>query len=207
MYISRVSWLLRRGLSACVSGYEKIRRLFALLSLSVELDAGRHVVVEFPRKISNPKYIKIGNNVRIGPGSFINAVMLSDGESLKIQIGDGVVATSTLQIHSARSVIISDGVLFGANVFISDFTHEYSTPIKAYSFQGYAKPLPVHLGEGVWVGQNVVILPGVSVGDFSIIGANSVVITSIPPRSIAAGVPAKVLKTWSNETSSWVQVK
>ena len=68
----------------------------------------------------------------------------------------------------------------------------------------YAKP--VHIGDKVWVGESVCILPGVTIGECSIIGAGSVVTKSIPPYSIAVGTPAKVIKRYNFDTRSWIKV-
>ncbi|MEJ2750776.1 MAG: DapH/DapD/GlmU-related protein, partial [Anaerolineae bacterium] len=54
---------------------------------------------------------------------------------------------------------------------------------------------PIVIGEGVWIGSNVTILPGVTIGDRAVIGAGAVVNRDIPPRTIAVGVPARVIKT------------
>jgi lipopolysaccharide O-acetyltransferase len=61
----------------------------------------------------------------------------------------------------------------------------------------------VEIGRGCWIGQNVVILPSVKIGEMSIIGANSVVTQSIPERSIAVGAPARVIKQWDDKNREW----
>jgi acetyltransferase-like isoleucine patch superfamily enzyme len=65
---------------------------------------------------------------------------------------------------------------------------------------------PIVIKRGCWIGQNVVIMPGVTIGELSIIGANSVVTGNIPPRSIAVGAPARVIKTWDAASRAWVPV-
>ena len=55
-------------------------------------------------------------------------------------------------------------------------------------------PEPVHIGSGVWFGASVTVLPGVSIGDEAVIAAGAVVTKDVPPRTVAAGVPAKVIK-------------
>jgi acetyltransferase-like isoleucine patch superfamily enzyme len=62
-------------------------------------------------------------------------------------------------------------------------------------WQGFTSKGPTRVGDNVWCGANVVITSGVTIGERSVIGANSVVTTDLPPRSIAAGAPAKVLRT------------
>jgi lipopolysaccharide O-acetyltransferase len=66
---------------------------------------------------------------------------------------------------------------------------------------------PVLIKQGCWIGQNVVILPGVTIGELAIIGANSVVTTSVPDRCIAVGVPAKVIKEWNKDIEGWISIE
>ncbi len=63
---------------------------------------------------------------------------------------------------------------------------------------------PILIKKGCWVGQNVIVLPGVTIGEYCIIGANSVVKESIPDKCIAVGNPAKIVKKWEEETQHWV---
>ena len=65
----------------------------------------------------------------------------------------------------------------------------------------------VTIGNGVWIGNNVVILGGVNIGDKAIIGAGSVVTHDVPAYSIAAGNPARIIKTYDKENNCWVNVK
>ena len=60
--------------------------------------------------------------------------------------------------------------------------------------------------DSIWIGEHVVIMSGVDIGEMSIIGANSVVTKSIPPRSIAVGAPAKVIRKWDDSKGGWVPV-
>ena len=62
-------------------------------------------------------------------------------------------------------------------------------------WQGFTSKGPTRLGDNVWLGANVVVTSGVTIGERSVIGANSVVTTDIPPYSIAAGAPARVLRS------------
>lgn len=64
----------------------------------------------------------------------------------------------------------------------------------------------VHIGNNVWIGEFVSILPGVTIGDGSIIGSTSVVSKDIPAFSIAVGSPAKVIKTYDKDTNKWVNI-
>lgn len=115
-----------------------------------------------------------------------------------IIIGDRVIIPpytllSTLPNDSFATIKIEDDVLLGPNVSIYSSTHNFDDPSKPIKDQGYSVK-PVVLKKGCWVGINVVILPGVTIGQNSVIGANSVVTKSIPDFAVAVGAPAKVIR-------------
>jgi acetyltransferase-like isoleucine patch superfamily enzyme len=155
-------------------------------------------------RFDNSLNIEIGENVHIGEDSVISA--LKDYHTFEgiqkfnsyISIGNGVQATSRLQIYSASEIVIEDNVLFASNVFICDASHGLSLTNIPFSNQPLERIKPIRIGKGSWIGQNVVIMPGVIIGEFSIIGANSVVTKSIPNNFIAYGNPAKPIRPVKN---------
>jgi acetyltransferase-like isoleucine patch superfamily enzyme len=173
-----------------------------------------------PRTIYNPQHIQLGDDVIIGPGSFLKTVTqypetasevrrIGSGVQKfepKLAIGSRVTATGALQISALDSIIIDDDVMFAANVFISDGFHGYENVDLPFKDQRMFHVRPIRIGRGCWVGQNVVIMPGVTIGEMTVIGANSVVTRSIPARSIAVGAPATVIKRWSEAEGKWVPV-
>ena len=108
---------------------------------------------------------------------------------------------SNCQVSCADRVEIGDGCLFGDNVFVTDNFHggisgssaraELDTPpaLRRLSSKGAVK-----IGKNCWLGRNVCVMSGVTIGDGCIIGANAVVTHDIPAYSVAGGVPAKVIK-------------
>lgn len=179
----------------------------------------RNLTIGLPRNIINPERITIGSNVSLGPGCMLMAVthyptvwMSSPGSEIEPQyfdsriiIGDNVTATERLQVASCAEVTIGNDVMFASNVHINDSMHGYGRADLPYKYQPLQRIAPIKIGQGCWIGQNVVILPGVDVGEFSIIGANSVVSGDIPAKSIAAGSPARIIKEWDDESESWVR--
>jgi len=125
----------------------------------------------------------------------------------KIVIGSNVTATSNLQIFAQSCVTVEDDVMFASNIFINDGSHGFMDGTVPYKYQPIFKIEPVTIKQGCWIGQNVVIMPGVTIGEFSIVGANSVVTRSLPPHCIAAGSPASVRKLWDHERRMWVTLK
>jgi acetyltransferase-like isoleucine patch superfamily enzyme len=177
--------------------------------------------IDLPRRIMNPERIYFGNNVFIGPGSLLFAMTHYPTVSMqppdrrlpvqhfdsKITIGSNVTATERLQIAACIEVSIGDDVMFASNIYINDAMHGFEDANVPYKYQNLFRIAPIRINSGCWIGQNVVILPGVEIGKNSIIGANSVVTRSIPARSIAAGSPARVIKQWDPETDKWISVK
>lgn len=177
----------------------------------------KHLNIELPRRIINPHLISIGDHVWLGPGCFITAVKQYPSPSMRhpdrssevqnftpqIRIGARVTSSGNLILGAARQIEIGDDVMFAFNVTILDNMHGFENPDEPYKYQPLQRIAPVTVGRGCWIGQNAVILPAVTIGEMSIIGANSVVTRSIPARSIAAGAPARVIKRWDDMTRCW----
>ncbi len=108
--------------------------------------------------------------------------------------------------YANHNLVILDGaeVLFGDNVFIGPNSSFYTAghPIDAVKRnEGLEYNYPITVGNNVWIGGNVVVLPGISIGDNVVIGAGSVVTKNIPPNVIAAGNPCRIIKEINNVLS------
>ena len=149
--------------------------------------------------------IAIGTNSMIGAGSELLAYANHFSRQLdsRLIIGSHVRITARCRITCAGIVKIGDDALFAPDVFITDHNHGMDPEAEGgYSPQDITVK-NVTIGKGVWLGQRVCVLPGVMVGDHSIVGANSVVTHDIPPYSIAVGAPARVIKTWNPTRKQW----
>jgi acetyltransferase-like isoleucine patch superfamily enzyme len=122
----------------------------------------------------------------------------------KISIGNRVTATGNLTIGPVREVIIEDDVLIASNVSSLDNLHGYENPDEPYKHQSLSHIAPVLIKRGCWIGANIVILLDVTVGEMTIIGANSFVTKSILDRCIAVRAPARISKKWDRATRQWV---
>lgn len=128
----------------------------------------------------------VGNNVIIERGAHIKAgVILYDNAS----VGEHCLISKGTIIHGHN--------FMGPNVHILTANHSYSE--KTHSYNGYTEVKPVEIGAYSWIGYNVIILPGVKIGDNTIIGAGSVVTKSIPSGVMAAGNPCVVKKVIDKE--------
>jgi acetyltransferase-like isoleucine patch superfamily enzyme len=118
----------------------------------------------------------------------------------QISIGKNVVIRPHTQLHGETesldiSIIIEDDVLIGSGVHIYVENHKFSDLNTPIYYQGHSQAKRVILRKGCWIGANAIILPGVEIGENTVVGAGSVVTKSLPKAVIAAGIPAKTIKT------------
>ena len=106
-----------------------------------------------------------------------------------ITIGKNVFFNINCCFQDRGGIVIGDGVFIGQNVIISTLNHGFDLADRNTTY-----PSKVIIGNNVWIGSGANILPGVCIGDNSIIGAGSVVVKDIAANSVAVGVPAKVVK-------------
>ena len=167
----------------------------SLKSCGVNLKFGEDFFVREPENIEIGDNVKFGNNCKIEAWESYNSH--KTGMKPTLIINGNVTITSNSYISCANEIVIGYGTLFGENVFVTDNFHgnnsldEINIPPICRNL--YSKG-PVRIGKNVWIGRNVCVMPNVSIGDYAVIGANSVVTHDIPAYAIAAGAPAKVIK-------------
>lgn len=96
-------------------------------------------------------------------------------------------------VVSGRTFIGND-VMMGPDCIMYSYSHAHDRLDIPMDQQGFEEPTPIHIGNDVWIGARVIILPGVTVGDHVIIGAGSVVTKDIPDYALVGGVPAKIIR-------------
>lgn len=126
-------------------------------------------------------------------------VWLTAPDPARIRIGGGSFLNQGVMVAAMDLVEIGEHCMFANGCFVTDANHRFDDPITPVPWQGFTTKGPTRLGDNVWCGANVVITSGVTIGERSVIGANSVVTTDIPAYSIAAGAPARVIKTITYE--------
>jgi acetyltransferase-like isoleucine patch superfamily enzyme len=161
--------------------------------------AGNNTHIVQCRSILGHKYISLGQNVKMEKGVILEAYDHHNGVKFtpSIFIDDNVSINYNCQISAINCVKIGKNVLIASDVYISDHYHGDPSNIDLNSPPSsrilYSKG-DITIEQNCWIGRGVAILPGVIIGENSIIGANSVVTKSIPKNSVAAGVPAKVIR-------------
>jgi acetyltransferase-like isoleucine patch superfamily enzyme len=133
--------------------------------------------------------LELGEHVLFEPG-----VWLTGGAPARIRIGTGSFLNLGVMVAAMELVEIGAHCMFANGCFITDADHRFDDPEKPVPWQGFTSKGPTRIGDNVWCGANVVITSGVTIGERCVIGANSVVTRDLPPRSVAAGAPARVLK-------------
>ena len=105
--------------------------------------------------------------------------------------GNNVYANLNLTLVDDTDIFVGDNVMFGPNVIIATAGHPVDPPLREKVAQFN---IPVRIGKNVWIGAGAIVLPGVTIGDHSVIGAGSVVTKDIPPNVVAVGNPCRVLR-------------
>lgn len=169
-------------------------------------------IIRFPFDIRNGRHIRFGQGFTTGRNCRLEVC----GEDLEekgicLRIGEQVQINDYVHIAACRQVEIGNHVLIASKVFISDINHgnykegekfDVSLPPEKQALSS----APVKIEAYAWIGESACILPGVTVGEHAVVGALSIVTKSVPPYSIVAGNPARVIKQYNLETQSWERV-
>jgi acetyltransferase-like isoleucine patch superfamily enzyme len=159
---------------------------------------GQNSVICFPpNTLFNEQYIHIGTGTMIGPQVTLSAGMIPGQEMVTdpvLSIGDRCLIGKGSGIVGHLQITIGHDVWTGHHVNITDQNHGYEDLDLPIS-QQVMPERPVSIGDGSWLGHGSIVLPGVTIGKHVVIGANSVVTCDIADNCVAAGVPARVIKT------------
>ena len=157
------------------------------LRITAEINSGYHTPEELRALFSRltgqpvdesfgmfpPFYTDCGKNIHVGKNVFLNM-------GCKFQDQGGI--------------FIGDGALIGHNVVLATLNHVMSPKDRSSMV-----PAPIRIGKNVWIGANATVLPGVTIGDGAIVAAGAVVTKDVPENTVVGGVPAKVIRTISEE--------
>ncbi len=184
---------LRGKLGALWANREQLRKVGPALNARRHLRKatrlGQRVTLHGKPKIVNEGTMTFGDRVRLDSSvATLELVALPGGH---LEIGDNVFINYGSSLVASTLVRIGNDSLIGTHVMVMD-TDFHRVEDKAYDTSGK----PVILEERVWLGNRSMVLKGVTIGHDSVVAAGSVVTSDVPPRSIVAGVPAKVVRTF-----------
>jgi acetyltransferase-like isoleucine patch superfamily enzyme len=156
--------------------------------------ARREAFVRWPVQGNVLEALREGR-LEIGAGTLLepNVWITAPGEA-RVRIGEGTFLNIGVMVASTALVEIGSHCMLANGCFVTDGNHRFDDPARPVTWQGFTSKGPTRIGDNVWCGANVVVTSGVTIGERCVIGANSVVTTDVPPGSIAAGAPARVLR-------------
>jgi acetyltransferase-like isoleucine patch superfamily enzyme len=169
---------------------------------------GKMSRLDRPYMLTSPQCITIGSHVLIRAYSRIEAITSFAGTSYSpnIYIDDGAHIELSAHISAYDSVRIGKRVVLAGHVYLSDHDHGFEdidTPIMQQPLRSKG---PVVIGDDCWLGEGSTVTSGVTLGRHVIVGANSVVVRSVPDYCVVAGSPARIIRKYNVTTKSWERV-
>jgi lipopolysaccharide O-acetyltransferase len=158
-------------------------------------------------------HMAIGEDFAAGEGLWLEAIINYAGERFhpRIVIGNHVRISHWSHIACANSVTIGDHVLIGSKVVITDHNHgifgvNATSPLIPPAQRPLERNRSVTINANVWLGDGVVVCPGVTIGEGSVAGANAVIVSDVPPYTLVAGVPALPIRRYDAAKGSWIRI-
>jgi acetyltransferase-like isoleucine patch superfamily enzyme len=184
--------------------YKIYREIIYLIGITQYASYGKDSLILHPMRIVNKQCIAIEKNVWIGHYARIEAIgKWRDIQfSPKITIEDNVAIGQGLHLTCANEVIIHEGCSITPYCMITDIDHRYEDIKTSVNKQGIIVQR-TEIGRNTFIGTGVKIMAGVTIGEHAVVGANSVVTKSVPGFSVAAGIPARIIKRYNFETNEW----
>lgn len=171
-------------------------------------EIGKKSLIYKPLLLSGTQFVHIGEGTLIRPGARIEAILLDPKRPPRIDIGSNVNIEQNVHIVCTSHIRIGNNVSITGNCSIVDTNHPYldvENPVKIGA-RIDPSPAPVEIGDGTFVGVGCVFLPGVRIGKYCVLGANSTITRDIPDYSVAAGNPARVQRRYDAEARSWIKL-
>ena len=153
------------------------------IQISMEINACYHAPEELRALMGRLTGKKIDDTFRLFPPFYTDF-------GKNISIGKEVFINSGCHFQDQGGITIGDGSLIGHNVVLATINHDLEP--KNNRKNHYA---PINIGSHVWIGSNVTVLPGVSIGDWAVVAAGAVVSRNVPPKTIVGGIPAKIIRS------------
>lgn len=188
--------------------YELFRISLSLIYTKIFFSKAR--LLRLPIYIRGKKHFDFKPGFTAGYGCRIECFDVLSSRSHTLRIGLNCQIGDYVHIASGESVTIGNNCLLASKIYISDISHGVYSGAGTHSSPSelardrILHTSPVSIGDNVWIGESVSILPGVQIGDNCIIGANSVVNKSIPDNCIAVGAPARIIKKYDFNSEQWV---
>jgi len=185
-----------------------LRRLWIVWTypfFSLGSDFRLHYSCDLRRSISS--HIKLGNSVWLDRDVWLNIPIIPSGTEPVIVFDDGCKVGRRCTISAKNRIHFERNVIFGPSVLVMDHNHAFEDVTVPIADQGETEGGTIRIEEGCWIGFGAAILCNrgdLIIGRNSVIGANSVLSRSVPPHSVVAGNPARVVKQFDTSRGEWV---
>ena len=168
-------------------------RLFTAVVRGSFARFGAGSVLEPPCRLSGEGRIAVGRDVYVGAGCWLHTLPNGIPRTV-LEIGDGTQIAGGCTLSAVHAVRLGRAVLLARGVYVADHRHAFEDLRRPVLEQGVAGIAAVEIGDGAWLGEHVVVCPGVRIGRGAVIGANAVVLTDVPDHAVAVGAPARVIR-------------
>lgn len=170
---------------------------------------GKNVFIGKNSLVNKRKFLTISDNVRIGDNLEIRFFSEFADEKFicRVIIEENCYFGSNIRLLCNDNLIIRKNVLMASNIMITTENHGMNPEIDVPYGKQRLTHATVEIGENCWIGERVSILPGVKIGEWSIIAAGAVVNKSVPPYELWGGVPAKPIKRYNFNIKKWEIIK
>jgi maltose O-acetyltransferase len=182
-------------LGAAISNKVRFETIMRILCLLLYYGFAQHIptpptgsvkwIYRFRQFLVSHLFLSCGTDVMVKQHAYF-------GHGGTLRLGDRAQIGMNARID--HEVTIGDDCVMGPDVVMMTMSHEFEDPSIPINQQPTPARRPIKIGRDVWIGTRVVILPGVEIGEGSVIGVGSIVNKSIPPYSVAVGVPARVVR-------------
>lgn len=176
------------------SGDEIMNEQLSYVDKLYDFNATRPTELHKREALLKEMFAEIGENCYIEPPFHAN------WGGHHVHFGNNVYANFNLTMVDDTHIYVGDCTMFGPNVTVATAGHPIDPELRAKAYQ---YNMPVHIGKNCWLGAGVIVLPGVTIGDNTVIGAGSVVTKDIPSNVVAVGNPCKVLRPISEHDKEY----
>lgn len=188
-------------ISRCVNLYKRAEGVDACRRMGY---CGKSTSITAPKAISHPELIRIGQDTTILADARMQVYPeLSNEGHPSITIGTGCFFGYRICMLAAGTITIGDHVLMASDITLCAHNHGMDPESDIPYMDQPLTCAPITIADDCWIGDKVIVLPGVTIGKGSIIGAGSVVTKDVPEYSIAVGNPARVVKRYNFENKTW----
>lgn len=173
------------------------------------IQAGKDVMIERPHhRIDARGRIVIGDRTTIGANPLIAPIIERAGIRYQpeIRIGTDVYIGSDVYLAAVNGISIGDGCVLSDFVYINDASHGLDPESGLIMHQPLVEGGRIEIGNHCFLGLRTAIMPGVTLGDYCVVGISSVVTKSFPAYSMIAGAPARLIKRYSPQQKAWIAV-